>query len=236
MRSFIFILALLLTLPTKPIEANTTSYKKPQYHGRFTCPNKGNQNKLIRIVLDAGHGGEDFGTYSRIKPRQHEKYLTLSTAYIVYNHLKKIGYDVRMTRTKDETISLQKRVDFATEQGADLFVSLHYNSAPSDQANGIEVFYYKDPEQPLRTKESSTLAEIILKKSIAATGAKSRGVKHGNFKVIRETTMPAILVEGGFLTHKEELGKLQRPAYLNKIATSVGEAVNEYFHPSEKRG
>lgn len=206
------------------------NYRKKHHHRHNKKSEHTHPNKQYRVVIDAGHGGEDFGTYSRSTPRQHEKYLTLTTAYMTRDYLKKMGYDVLMTRLKDETVSLQERVDFAERQNANLFVSLHYNSAPSDKAQGIEVFYFKNQKEPSRSQLSNKLAETTLSQLIGATQAKSRGVKHGNFKVIRETVMPAILIEGGFLTNEEELEKLKRPSYLDRLAQSVASAVDQYIH------
>ncbi len=97
---------------------------------------------------------------------------------------------------------------------------MHYNSAPAKKAEGIEVFYYKSDENKLRSLESQRLASSILAQVTKLTHAKSRGVKHGNFAVIRETTMPAVLIEGGFLTNEEEMEKIKDRSLCQKC--SVG--------------
>lgn len=225
---FIFTSCALPAVELNSALARANPFRKRCYNKRHH--KRAHPNHQVRIVIDPGHGGEDYGTYSRIKPRQHEKYLTLSTAYMLRDHLQNMGYHVLMTRHKDENVSLQERVDFAEEQNASFFISLHYNSAPSDQAHGIEVFYYKAKDNLNRMHASKHLAEKILHESVKNTHAKSRGVKHGNFKVIRETEMPAILVEGGFLTNKGELEKLKDPAYLNTIAQSVAIGIDQHVH------
>ena len=139
-----------------------------------------------------------------------------------------MGYATVMTRTKDTFISLDKRAQFANERNPTLFISVHYNSAPSKDAEGIEVFYYQTDKDPARTKESKALAQDVLTKIIAESKARSRGIKHGNFAVIRQTTMPAILVEGGFLTNDDEMNKIKDPAYVKKLAWAMAQGIDNW--------
>jgi len=181
------------------------------------------------IIIDPGHGGHDVGTQSTGKPRYQEKSLNLVTAQFVKSYLQQMGYRVLMTREDDRFISLEKRTKMANEQKPVLFVSIHYNSAPSAEAQGIEVFYYQSQENKMRTNKSKKLAQAILQYTLIETHAKSRGVKQGNFAVIRETNMPAILIEGGFLTNESEMQKIKDPAYLKKMAKGIVEGINEYL-------
>lgn len=183
------------------------------------------------IVIDPGHGGEDFGTQSNSKPRYQEKHLNLATAQMLRTYLNQMGYATMMTRTKDTFISLDKRAQFANERKPALFISVHYNSAPSPDAEGIEVFYYRSDKNPERSKKSKELAQEVLDKIIPTCQAKSRGVKHGNFAVIRSTEMPAILVEGGFLTNDEEMQRIKDPSYLKKLAWSMAQGIQSYLRP-----
>jgi len=185
--------------------------------------------KKAFIVLDPGHGGSDAGTQSISKPRYQEKSLNLMTAHFVQNFLQEQGYHVIMTRNDDTFISLEKRAQWANEQQPDLFVSIHYNAAPSAEAQGIEVFYYSAKENKSRTIQSKKLAQTILRNLVNQTHAKSRGVKVGNYAVIRETNMPAILVEGGFVTNEAEMQKLKDPLYLKQIAWGIVKGINEYL-------
>lgn len=180
------------------------------------------------IILDPGHGGHDVGTQSISKPRYQEKSLNLVTANFLKEYLQQLGYKVVMTRHKDKFISLERRAQFANELKPDMFVSIHYNSAPSAEAQGVEVFYFQSRENKQRTAKSKLLAQAVLKQVLEATGAKSRGVKQGNFAVIRQTEMPAILIEGGFVTNEEELQKLKDPLYLKKLAWGVAKGIEEY--------
>jgi len=181
------------------------------------------------IVIDAGHGGEDDGTSSLSTPRYKEKSLTLMTSKLLKTYLQQMGYQVKMTRTEDVFVALDKRAIFANAINPALFVSVHYNSAPSTDASGIEIYYYKTDEDETRAQSSRKLAEAVLKRVIQNTEAKSRGVRHGNFAVIRETKVPAILIEGGFMTNQEEMVKIKDPEYIKKLAWGMAQGIADYL-------
>jgi len=185
--------------------------------------------KKTRIIIDPGHGGEDFGTYSNTTPRYHEKYLTIATARLLRDQLKKMGYSAYLTRETDAFVSLPKRVQFANQKQGTLFVSIHYNSAPSSQAHGVEVFYYRSVADPARSEASQMLAQTIIDGIEQNTHANLRGIKDGNFLVIRNSYVPAVLVEGGFLTNHQELQKLTQPAYLQRVAQGIAQGIDEYL-------
>lgn len=184
------------------------------------------------VVVDPGHGGDDYGTHSNGKPTYHEKHLNLATAKMLKTYLEQNGITVIMTRKDDVFIALDKRAEFANRMKPTLFVSVHYNSAPSKEADGVEVFYYRCEKDKKRTKESRLLAKAVLDQVILATKANSRGVKNGNFAVIRETKMPAILIEGGFLTNDKEMEKIKDPNYMKKIAWGISQGVKSYLNTS----
>ncbi len=184
------------------------------------------------IIIDPGHGGEDQGTLSLIKPAYQEKHLTLATANLLRDYLQKLGYRTKMTRTSDVFVSLPLRAKIANDANAAFFVSVHYNSAPSKEAHGIEVFYYRSDTDSTRSNLSKDLATEVLGQIINMSKAKSRGVKHGNYAVIRETKMPAILVEGGFLTNADELEKIKDPQYLKVLAWGIAQGVDRYIKSS----
>ncbi len=181
------------------------------------------------IILDPGHGGHDMGTQSISKPRYQEKSFNLVTANLVRRYLQQAGYNVVMTREDDTFISLEKRAEMANELTPDLFISIHYNSAPSAEAKGIEVFYFNSKENKSRTQKSKKAAQEVLKKVLKNTSANSRGVKNGNFLVIRETKVPAILIEGGFLSNEEDLQNIKDPDYLKKLAWGIAKGVEDYL-------
>jgi N-acetylmuramoyl-L-alanine amidase len=186
--------------------------------------------KMEKIVVDAGHGGKDCGAQSE-KNHYEEKQLTLQTARLIQKFLSEMGYDAYLTREEDQYIPLEQRASFANDLNAHLFVSVHYNYSPSCDAEGIEIFYYKDTKNPdsLRLLESKKLGESVLERIVKHTGAQSRGLKTANFAVIRETKMPAILVEGGFLSNLKEREKLKDPQYRRFMAFGIAKGIDRYF-------
>ena len=109
------------------------------------------------IILDAGHGGTDEGTKVNILK---EKRLTLNTSF-TKKHLEELGYRVMLTRGRDIFLSLAKRVSIANKTKGTLFVSVHFNSSPSAEAQGIEIFYF-DSKEMWRTRASKRLAQLHL--------------------------------------------------------------------------
>lgn len=189
------------------------------------------------IMLDAGHGGKDGGAQSLEQPVYHEKNLTFTTTKLVESYLRQLKLPVSLTRSDDTFVELDERTKIAEKKNAKLFVSIHYNAALSTSAHGIEVFYYKSDKNKERSEKSKKLAETVLKEIIDGTQAKSRGVKHGNYAVIRESSMPAILIEGGFITNSDELSKIKDPQYLKKIAWGITKGIENYVknHMNEKK-
>lgn len=184
-----------------------------------------NKHRGSLIVLDPGHGGFDTGAACH---SCEEKTLALSTALLTKKYLNELGYKVVMTRTRDIFIPLKKRATIANTTNGKLFLSLHYNSEKATSASGIEVFFYDSKNKWKRTS-SEKLAKNILSRMLDRTGAPSRGVKTGNFHVLRETKMPSILIEGGFITHDKERSQLTDIKYQEQIAKAIAEGVDVYL-------
>ena len=181
------------------------------------------------IIVDAGHGGRDEGA-KRENPFCVEKRVALQTARLVKKHLDQLGYHVVMTRETDAYIPVARRVEIAKQADAQLFVSVHFNSCRSPLVQGVEIFFYDSKEGKKRSLASKRLAESILTRVIRRTSAHSRGVKKGNHLfVIRETPMPAVLVEGGFISHPGERGNLRSSEYQDKIARGIADGIDFYF-------
>ncbi|MFL2116447.1 GW dipeptide domain-containing protein, partial [Marinilactibacillus psychrotolerans] len=190
-------------------------------------------NKRV-VVIDAGHGGSDPGAQAGgVK----EKDLNLTVSKKVQTKLKNAGYEVIMTRSTDVFVELSERARIANTSSADIFVSIHTNSFNST-ANGIETYSYngsgtannpivaKDPDRLLK---SSLLSEAVQDALLDKTGASNRGDKKANFHVIRETGMPAILTEMGFIDNSAERAKLVKDSYQNQIADGIVLGIKEYF-------
>lgn len=179
------------------------------------------------VFIDPGHGGFDLGAH---KQSVNEKSLTLSTGLLVRKYLKEKNYRVIMTRMRDVHVSLDHRSTIANRTRSHLFVSIHYNAAKSADAHGIEVFFPTTKDK-IRQTSSKKLARLVQNKLVEKTNARDRGIKSGNFHVIRETKMPAILVEGGFITNDAERSKLNSLPYREKLAQAIADGVDAYFKP-----
>ncbi|MCI5052939.1 MAG: N-acetylmuramoyl-L-alanine amidase [Simkaniaceae bacterium] len=177
------------------------------------------------VIVDAGHGGCDSGAHTR---EIREKEPCLLTALMVKHFLNEKGYRVKLTRHRDDFIPLKKRASVANSSKAEAFVSIHFNAAKAKEATGIEVYYYPGKHKT-RLQESKRMAQSVLTRMVSRTGARNRGVKKGNFCVIRETKMPAILIEGGFITNPKEGKLIENNKYLEKIARGAAEGVDRYF-------
>ena len=180
------------------------------------------------VVIDAGHGGNDRGTRSKM-PFCEEKRLCLYTSRLVRQYLDQLGYHVIMTRDNDTFVPLPRRVEIAQQASSSIFVSIHFNSSRNATAQGIEIFFCDSKEQKQKTSASKRLAEAILPRVIRRTAANSRGVKRANFFVIRETKMPAVLIEGGFISNPLELSQLKTREYQEKIARGIADGIDSYF-------
>jgi len=189
-----------------------------------TSTSKPSQGKQL-IVIDAGHGGDDIG--AQVKNIK-EKALALQTATLVKKYLHEKGYRVILTRSRDVFLPLKKRTAIANDTKSKLFVSIHFNAYKSTQPHGIEIYYYNRGSK-WRQNASKKLADTILHGMVEATGAKNRGVKYGNFHVIRETYMPAILIEGGFITNPKEHSNLSNIGYVEKMAKAIAVGIEQYL-------
>ena len=199
------------------------------------------------IVLDPGHGGHDRGAQGRTGI---EKTLTLDLAKRLQNHLAPTGLRIWITRTSDRFISLDGRPAYAKQKNADLFVSIHLNSAGiGSSAQGIETYSLSpagavSTSAPFRSWRSAQqegsetgnrhdaqniwLAHCIQKSLLRATGAPDRGVRRARFAVLCAAPCPAVLVECGFLSNAAEERKLLEPAYRDRLAKAMADGILSY--------
>ena len=145
------------------------------------------------IYLDPGHGGKDPGA---VNGRRHESDDVLKLSKAVKNLLEEQGFTVRMTRETDTYVSLEDRTEQANRAQADWFISIHRNSFANAEASGVEVWIY-----PTKDAETNRGAKEVLDEIVQAGVQKNRGVKKGDYHVCRETKMPAMLIEMGFITN-----------------------------------
>ncbi|MGI5824196.1 MAG: N-acetylmuramoyl-L-alanine amidase [Bacillota bacterium] len=168
----------------------------------------------VQVVIDPGHGGSDPGAVAN---DSKEKEINLQVAERVSKNLTKKGITVIMTRTEDEYLELVERANIGTDAMATVFVSMHCNSATATSATGVETYYYINSDN----EYDEDLADCIQKAVIKATGAKDRGVKSANFSVLRNSEIPAALIEMGFISNADEAANLNDEEYQKQIATGV---------------
>lgn len=175
------------------------------------------------LVIDAGHGGRDLGASGR---QSHEKDLTIRTAKrfskLVRKNCKNV--EVILTRIGDEYVSLDDRAGMANFFNADLFMSIHANSARG-WAEGTETFIHPSA----RGSRSEYLANLIQEQYTYETGRKNRGVKTANFAVLRQTRMTSVLTEIGFISNKEEEKYIKSKKGQKKIAKCLYNAFTQYY-------
>ncbi|WP_071460237.1 N-acetylmuramoyl-L-alanine amidase [Bacillus massilinigeriensis] len=172
-----------------------------------------------RILIDPGHGGKDQGTSGQLG--FVEKNLTLQTSRLLYEKLVLSGAEVSLTRYSDYFLPLSERTKKAAKEKADAFISIHYDSSNGSSASGTASYYYY--------KNQKGLAEKLGDKVPQATGAASRGIKEGNYHVIREYTETAALVELGFLDNPFEEKQIITQQYQHKAVNGIYDGLAGYF-------
>lgn len=213
---------------------------RPQYI-RPTSP-------FTTVIIDPGHGGKDPGAVNSIG---HEKDYALKTAKLLQVQLKKRGFKVVLTRDTDRYLTLTQRVEIANRYQNAIFISLHFNSGGRGRALGIETFtlspvgvaHYgrglKDSDFSSKTGNNQDSANIALATAIHSTvlqgtARPDRGIRRARFSVLTGVRHPAILLEGGFMSHAYEARLIANPTYQNKLAFSIADAVVKYKMATER--
>lgn len=175
--------------------------------------------KKYNVVLDAGHGGTDPGASSVTK--RNEKDFTLPMIQKVGAILEKEKHlNVLYTRDDDTFVELDDRVTFTNDNNAAVFVSIHGNKFTKSSVNGIETYYYHD--------DSIGLASIVHENVLKASGLADREVRKSGFRVIKGTTMPAILLEAGYLSNPGDEAMMYDEAFQNKLAEAIASSIIEF--------
>ena len=204
--------------------------------------------KITTICIDPGHGGKDSG--NRVGGRffgNSEKTYTLALALELRDQLKRAGFNVILTRSKDVYPELPARPALANKLGADLFVSLHFNAAQSgkNEVDGPETYCItpvgasssnaqgegggSGATTANRYENKSLLFAYQMQKALVQNlRADDRGVRRARFAVLRDAAMPAILIEGGYMTHPTESRKIFDPAYRKQMAAAIVKGILAY--------
>lgn len=191
-----------------------------------------------RIMVDPGHGGGDAG--ARGPEGAKESMINLGISLKLRDKLQGLGAEVRMTRDTDRKVShpdatqreeLRARVAMANSWPAEVYVSVHSNSAANSAAHGTETYHSRNA-----SSKSREMAANVHEEMVKATGFRDRGVKAANFHVIKNTHMPAILVETGFVSNPVEEKHLIDPAMQDKMAQAIANGVEQSFGLNADRG
>lgn len=175
----------------------------------------------MKLGIDPGHGGKDPGAVANgIK----EKDITLAVTLRLADRVLNLGWSVVLTRYGDRTRGLQWRSDLFNREKVDLAISLHCNAAPGGNPAPAYVSTYYYPG----SAAGGRLAREILVALVRALGWKSGGANEKNFHMVRETKMPACLVEMGFVTNPSQAEALARAEIQEKIALAIREGIEFY--------
>lgn len=180
----------------------------PALHAQLT--------RFTTVVIDAGHGGFDRGGIPG--QRIPEKIMTLDVSQRLKTILENAGYKVIMTRNSDVFVPLPTRVAIANAYHNAVFICVHFNSATRSGANGIETYFY--------SSESAPLAASIHAAVVGSAPSENRGVRRRGYFVLRRTSIPAVLVECGFLTNPTEAQYAQSAAYRQKLAENIARGIS----------
>ena len=201
------------------------------------------------VVLDPGHGGQDSGA---MVGSVMEKDLTLDVGHRLDRLLGAQGIATLMTRIGDTYVSLADRAAIGNRVSDSIFVSIHFNEDNKPIATGVETYYAAHQitsasvfgswlaflSRPLTHSpkpESQSLAGFIQEALVARTRSVDRGTQAKQFFVIANVTSPAVLVEAGFLTNKDDVSKLVSDDYRDQLAAAVADGILRYGHAMSQR-
>lgn len=173
--------------------------------------------RFSTVVIDPGHGGHDKGgQWGAV----YEKHLALDTANRLERYLRERGVKTVMTRRSDYFVTLPGRVKIANRFRNAIFVSVHYNYTWKQDVKGLETFYHSG--------NSQRLAQCVHYGMLKRVRASNRGVKFARYYVIRNTTIPAVLVECGFVSNASERTRMKSAWYRDALARGMAEGVLRY--------
>ncbi len=186
------------------------------------------------IVVDAGHGGNDIGAYTK-DMKFFEKDINLKILLYLKEILDKEDIKVYYTRLTDEKVYLNPRLNLANDLKADMFISIHCNSSEYKSARGSEVLYSTKHQKNLSIK-SDKLASVLLEELVSTVNMKSRGIVNGDeIYIIGNAKVPVALIEIGFITNQEELKFLKKKKNQQLIAEGIYNGILKAYEEMEKK-
>lgn len=178
----------------------------------------------IKIAIDPGHGGAEYGTIGCLGGKEKDNNLAISLK--IQKKLQDAGADVFMIRSDDRYVGLYERVELTNKNNCDLFISIHNNALPDKLADrdcsGTEVYYFYP--------QSKALAKSILRAITTEAGTRDNGAIGGSFAVIRNTQCPAILIEVAYKISPEDNWRLINNEFQDKVAEAILHGLEKYLN------
>jgi len=205
-------------------------------------PAKSVSHPPFTVFLDPGHGGNDTGAIG--KRKVYEKKVVLDIAKRIISALQSPDITIKLTRYHDSTLSLRRRTEIARKSKADIFISIHLNSARNRNAKGVETFVLPSEGSPSSAgtsrdlayrpgnkfnPENTALAYEIHRNVLFSTAAEDRGVRRARFDVLCNAPCPAALIECGFVSNAHEENLFISAAYRQKIADGIAQGITAYL-------
>jgi N-acetylmuramoyl-L-alanine amidase len=223
--------------------------KRPALYKKSKAAQRQTSKPFAVVILDPGHGGQDSGAMCG---GVMEKDLTLDIARRVDRLLDSEGVATLMTRVGDSYVSLADRAAFGNRAKKSIFISIHFNEDNKPVVSGVETYYaahqinsgltlaswlpfLSRPPTDSPKPDSQSLAAFIQEALVVRTRSVDRGTQAKQFFVIANVTSPAVLIEGGFITNKDELSKLVSEDYRDQLAAAVADGVLRYRNAVTQR-
>ncbi len=209
------------------------------WQGEALC--EGAKGKLV--VLDIGHGGKDKGAigHKDLPDSLYEKDINMKCGLKLNEYLRAAGVTTLLIRDSDVYYTLPQRAQIANDCGASLFVSCHNNSNDNKNPHGTEVHYANKVDFAGRTEgelyglQSKAVAKEVQKEMISELGTYNRGIKESPaLAVIRRTNMPAIIIEGAFLSNEEDLAYMQKEEFAERYALGAAKGIIKALNDAYK--
>ena len=197
---------------------------KPESNTNKTTTRKKGTLNGITIVVDPGHGGNDNGTTGVNKTP--EKAINLLTAELLTNKLRSAGAEVILTRESDKYVDLRKRVAISNQHNADAFISIHYDAHELSSVHGFTTYYTNSNQKEL--------AQAIHKGISTKISLRDRGVQPGNYLVLRENSKPAVLLELGYLSNRDEERTVNTDYFREQATQGIYNGIINYFDAQSK--
>lgn len=198
--------------------SSSSTAKRVATKSTTTTSRTSNTGSGRRVVIDAGHGGRDYGAYYR---GVRESDLNLRVAKKLESYLKQRGYSTTMTRRSDVFLSLSRRASIGNRYRNAIFVSIHFNATTSSWVRGVETFY-------AGSSKGRALASAIQGQMVRRLGTRNRGVRFRRFTVLTQTRIPAVLVECGFISNASERARCATASYQSRAALAIADGIGRY--------